>query len=295
MCRTRRIKVRPQPGRPVNILSLQPPSPVDIAMLIDICQCDETKPTCKQCAKSRRTCPGYKDEFDLVFRNETLATERRAKKANQKALARIESGSSSTEFKPETSVTLTDLAPSVAFENFFRSTSFAGQPQTSLTEQASCYFISNYVLLPRQGSTRGFLEYVVPLLKSGKVAECFQYAFEACAIASLGNGSGSGSGVEFEKLGLNKYTQAISATYKAVRDPSMAKQDATLASVLLLGLYENITAKQLGMLAWGSHIEGAIQLVKARGRKQLRTKTGVALFIAARTQMVGVLSLKTHP
>ena len=42
----------------------------------------------------------------------------------------------------------------------------------------------------------------------------------------------------------------------------------------------------MGMFAWGSHIEGAIQMVKARGRKQLRTKNGLLLFIAVRTQMV---------
>ena len=40
------------------------------------------------------------------------------------------------------------------------------------------------------------------------------------------------------------------------------------------------------MFAWGSHIEGAIQMVKSRGRKQLRTKNGLLLFIAVRTQMV---------
>ena len=49
---------------------------------------------------------------------------------------------------------------------------------------------------------------------------------------------------------------------------------------------QNITAKKLGSLAWGSHIEGAIQLVKARGRSQLRTKMGMQLFIAVRTQLV---------
>lgn len=49
---------------------------------------------------------------------------------------------------------------------------------------------------------------------------------------------------------------------------------------------KNITATEMGVFSWGSHIEGAISLVKARGRKQLRTKTGLLLFIAVRTQMV---------
>jgi hypothetical protein len=42
----------------------------------------------------------------------------------------------------------------------------------------------------------------------------------------------------------------------------------------------------MGMFAWGSHIEGAMQMVKSRGKKQLRTKNGLTLFIAVRTQMV---------
>ncbi len=43
----------------------------------------------------------------------------------------------------------------------------------------------------------------------------------------------------------------------------------------------------MGLYAWGSHVEGAVQIAKARGRKQLRTKTGLDLFVAVRTQMVG--------
>jgi len=42
----------------------------------------------------------------------------------------------------------------------------------------------------------------------------------------------------------------------------------------------------MGMFAWGSHIEGAIQMVRTRGRKQLQTQAGRSLFIAVRTQMV---------
>ena len=103
-------------------------------------------------------------------------------------------------------------------------------------------------------------------------------------MASLGNRVGTGG--DFENQALAKYTKALSATYSALQDPDMAKQDSTLAAILLLGLFENISARQLGTLAWGSHTEGAVQLVKARGRKQLRTKVGLMLFIAVRTQMI---------
>jgi hypothetical protein len=51
-------------------------------------QCDEVLPHCSQCTKSRRECPGYPDAFDLIFRNETVAVERRARKAATRSRAR---------------------------------------------------------------------------------------------------------------------------------------------------------------------------------------------------------------
>lgn len=39
-------------------------------------------------------------------------------------------------------------------------------------------------------------------------------------------------------------------------------------------------------MAWGSHIDGAVQLVKMRGKKYLRSKTGYSLFTTVRAQMV---------
>ncbi|EWZ92749.1 hypothetical protein FOWG_05779 [Fusarium oxysporum f. sp. lycopersici MN25] len=231
-------------------------------------KCDETKPTCNQCAKSRRQCPGYKDEFDLVFRNETQATERRARKASKKATA-LKQG------KPSQAVAIHKPTPDQ---------SIISALQLPVDQQATCHFLSNFVLLPSHDNTRGWMEFVVPLLKSEKQASHFKLAFDACAMASLGNRVGSGC--NFENKALGCYTKALSATFSALKDPVLSKEDSTLAAVLLLGLFENITAKQLGMLAWGSHIEGAIQLVKSRDRKQMRTKTGLALFVATRTQMI---------
>src|SRR5690242_2967450 len=45
-------------------------------------QCDEKRPTCGNCKKSGRDCPGYPDEFDLVFRDENKAMARKARKTS---------------------------------------------------------------------------------------------------------------------------------------------------------------------------------------------------------------------
>ncbi|KAK0764612.1 hypothetical protein N5P37_002078 [Trichoderma harzianum] len=264
-------------------------------------KCDETKPTCNQCAKSRRQCPGYRDEFDLVFRNETQATEKRAQRATKKALAQR-----MTKFAPSSTpepmfsngedssanssfVASQHLSSMASYGRKNQQTPWTGlysllqKPQMDLDGQATCHFLSNYVLIPRQGNGRGFHEYVVPLLRAEEVAPHFKAAFDACAMASFANTRGDQLLVE---RALRIHSKALGAINIALNNPDTIKQDSTLASILLLGLFENITTRNLGMLAWGPHIRAAIQLVRKRGRKQLRTKIGVALFIAVRTQMI---------
>ncbi|KAH7325109.1 hypothetical protein B0I35DRAFT_175767 [Stachybotrys elegans] len=234
-------------------------------------KCDETKPTCNQCAKSRRQCPGYKDEFDIIFRNETKATERRAQKANQKAGTR----------KVEQ---VHDPAAIHALRNSQAQNHVIVMPQVPLDQQASCHFVTNFVLVPRQDWSRGYMEFLPALLKSNPSAIHFKYAFEACSLASLGNRSGPGQ--DFAEKAVGLYTKALAATHVALKDPTLATHDTTLAAVLLMGLYENMTASQMGTLSWGSHIEGAIEIAKARGQKQMRTKLGRQLFIAVRGQVI---------
>lgn len=242
-------------------------------------KCDETKPTCNQCAKSRRQCPGYKDEFDLVFRNETQATERRARKANRKAMAKGRADSDAAG-----STALVTTASGAAAKSPMAAPIL---PALSIPveTQATCHFVANFILVPKQGGTRGFMDFLLPMMQGEHATPHLQHAFSACAMALINNRAASRD--KFADKALNEYTMALKGTNAALRDPEQQGADSTLAAVLLLGLFENITAKQIGMLAWGSHIEGAIQLVKQRGRKQLRTKVGLMLFVAVRTQMVG--------
>jgi hypothetical protein len=103
--------------------------------------------------------------------------------------------------------------------------------------QASCHFVSNFVLVPRQGSTRGFMDYLIPLMKSESSNSHLQHAFNACALASLGN-RGASKGANFTDRAFAEYTKALSATNTALRDPEASKTDGVLAAVLLLGMFE---------------------------------------------------------
>lgn len=239
-------------------------------------KCDETKPTCKQCAKSRRECPGYKDEFDLVFRNETEATERRARKANDKALA-LKTGKSLSRKSPERNSPVRSATSSMP-------SSPAAPPTQSIDERTAHHFVSNYVLIPPQGTQRGYFEFVIPLIKARNPSPHFKLAFEACALAYFSNRMKDTE--HLEKAAILKYVKALAATGRAIQDPFESRQDGTIAAVLLLSLFENITSRHFGMLAWSTHTEGAIQLVQRRGPDQLKTKVGRDIFVTVRTQQI---------
>jgi hypothetical protein len=81
------------------------------------------------------------------------------------------------------------------------------------------------------------MDYLVPLMKSEAASSHLQHAFNACALASLGNRV-SADGLDFRDRAYNEYTRALSATNTALQDPEASKTDAVLAAVLLLGMFE---------------------------------------------------------
>ncbi|KAI1826327.1 hypothetical protein F4861DRAFT_102286 [Xylaria intraflava] len=242
-------------------------------------KCDETKPTCNRCAKSRRQCPGYKDDFDLVFRNETQATERRAQKVNRKALT--QKAGKGDAFLPDTASSLSPLSAGAAAPGLWPVTP---PPALSLQERAACNFVANFILMPKDGRTVGHFAYVLPLLKQEGPDSHLQHAFNACSLAFMDNRRGVRVVDLWDKT-LSEYLLALGKTNAALRDKDSQLSDATLATVLLLGMFESISAKQINASSWGSHIKGAVQLVKARGKKQVKTRTGLQLFVAVRSLM----------
>lgn len=63
-------------------------------------------------------------------------------------------------------------------------------------------------------------------------------------------------------------------------------KDATLASVLLLALFKCINPTTRDQRAWRNHIISASKLAEDRGCQLREIKTGRALLMAVRTQMV---------
>lgn len=116
--------------------------------------------------------------------------------------------------------------------------SYQARLSIPVEQQAMNYFLANWVLVPKPGQvavTRGFLDYIVPLIKHEPANSHLTAAFEAVSLASLGNRP------ETKVLlgtAWQKYTKALSLVNKALAHPIAQKSDQTLASVMLLGHFE---------------------------------------------------------
>jgi len=104
-------------------------------------------------------------------------------------------------------------------------------------DQAPCFFISNFVRTPRDGSTRGSFTFLAPLLQSEGPKSHISIAFEAVALAALANRPNSKTS-NLMVQAIAKYGAALKAVNLALQNPAQQKSDATLASILLLGFFE---------------------------------------------------------
>ena len=120
-------------------------------------------------------------------------------------------------------------------------------------------------------------------MNSGQSNKTLALAFSAASLAALANRPNAKSLLLKAE---ERYSRAIRYVNHALRDPVEQKTDETLAAVLLLGLFETIMSRKVSMTAWGSHIDGSVMIVKMRGKNQLKTPLGHALFTAVRTQMI---------
>ncbi|KAK1774825.1 hypothetical protein QBC45DRAFT_25544 [Copromyces sp. CBS 386.78] len=251
-------------------------------------KCDEGKPTCNQCAKSRRECAGYRNEFEIVHRDQTKSTVRRMNKAlNQSRSTPSTSTAVTTTSTPPKEPPPSQLLsprPSPARQ---QTPGPAPTLTVPLAQRAAYYFASNFLYVPLGQMPHGFMDYLVPLIDAEPQDGALRSALNACAIAALGNRE-KANNLNLANVSLREHTLALAKTHAALGNPLTSNSDATLATVLLLGLYESITAiKDSRMLAWRSHIDGAIQIVKLRGREQMRsTKTGTLLFQAVRHSVI---------
>ncbi|KAI9849553.1 MAG: hypothetical protein M1838_000136 [Thelocarpon superellum] len=234
-------------------------------------QCDRARPTCTPCRKSRRTCLGYRDQGDVIFRDETHATRTKAERATSSLVA------SSPRPSPAVEVARSgDCGLWIS--------RYLPQP---VELQATSLFVYNYVQPPQAlQSNSSHVHCLVGLVAREAPDSHLSRAMLAISIAFMSNVVRQPS---LMVRANTEYGRALALTNTALAHPIEATTDRTLLTVLLLTMFVVIASPNdtvAGHKAEDSHIDGVAALIKLRGKARLRTPVEAKLFDMARGNLV---------
>ena len=208
-------------------------------------RCDQTRPTCSQCAKANRVCPGYRDELSLMFRDESQMVVQKAKSGSSRSKPRTSRQTSRT--SSPNSVPHAETEPLVLEETF----DFNVDPQQELIQQitrgplvtrpsfspteleAVCFF-TRYNTWP--GAFWGVSTMPNLFVSDGTPS---QQAMKA-SIISVGTAmlSRVTKSEPLKLLAERQYGSALNLTNSALSNEVDAKENSTLATVIILALFE---------------------------------------------------------
>jgi len=252
-------------------------------------KCDQAPDGCFQCVKVNRKCPGYRDQLDLMFRNESKDVVRKVKaqEAKIKQGSRRSSATSSLVSSSAAAVTPDsgNLFETVRREGHYYPTS---QPPTfsmapTIEERATGFFFSNFVISV-DGPSRGYLDHLENVYNTDDMDDNLLASMKAVGLAGY---SHVAHAPQLIKDARQQYMKALRLTNLALRSPKDAKKDSTLLAIMILGIFETVTGcDQRSMAAWAEHINGAAALVKLRGLEQLRTPVGRRMFVQVTSSLL---------
>ncbi|KAL2823979.1 hypothetical protein BDW59DRAFT_147991 [Aspergillus cavernicola] len=213
-------------------------------------RCDQQLPHCGQCTRMREECPGYRDEWELVFRDQTDHTIQRS---NEKRAKRTASTGANHSPPPPRG-----LSPSI-------------------DEIGVNYFLHNFVI-GGQSPSRGFLNYIPPIFSADGEHPTLVASMAAVGLVALANSTQQPELVSHARV---KYSEAIRNVNTALTSPVESVKDSTLMSVISLGVFEHVSNFE----SWVQHVQGAAALVVARGKGQFCSTASILMFNQVRADM----------
>ena len=197
-------------------------------------RCDEGRPTCERCTKSKRTCLGYKGEVDTRLQGRT------SKFVNSKRAVLLPPAFQ----RPSPPLNRLDM-------NW--------DPEV---RAAFIRFFSDFVLVPKDRSlTRGYFDGLEHLLtKAGLKSELFR----ATRIVALANAANTLGSYDLLYKAHTQYSDTLVAFQKSLNDSTRCNNDEALMTAALLGLYEMMVATKAYPDAHSAHIRGVSAILGTR-------------------------------
>jgi hypothetical protein len=142
-------------------------------------------------------------------------------------------------------------------------------PSLPIEDIATAYFIDTYI-------RDSHFDYIPIVYGASSLGSPLSSAVNANACANLHRETGDPA---LLKRAQRHYVQALTQTSSIINSPDQAALDSTIASVLLLGLYEALTQGYRKCPdSFIAHNHGAAALLKLRGESQFSTPIGKRIF-----------------
>lgn len=202
-------------------------------------KCDETKPFCKACLRLGVECAGYMRP-GLRFKDETI-------RYVGKQPAQVMHASNRSQLSIKTIPNTNTIPPF---------------PSRSPQDLAVPFFLTYITDVGRSlESTRGFLEFVRPVLASENPSSALFAAVNATAVkvwTMIGENHVSDS------LPTELLCQALVRLRQAINNPEERARDATVLAALVLQMHDTLSAVSGQSKAHGMHRDGALTLLLQR-------------------------------
>ncbi|KAJ5933682.1 hypothetical protein N7454_006011 [Penicillium verhagenii] len=226
-------------------------------------QCDKQVPHCGQCIRTREACPGYRDEWDLVFRDQTSDTIKRSRKVSEKKHYEIHGAA-------------TDVnALTIPISG----------PNPNLVDLGVNYFLQDFVVGGQYPSC-GFLNYIPTAYSADAEHPTLLASMAAVGLVAL-----AARRPELVRHARAKYSEAIQRVNDALSSPVDSLKDSTLMSVISLGVFEHVSNFE----SWVRHVKGAATLVVARGKSQFARRNAILMFNQVRADMSAACIHRVRP
>ncbi|KAF2227788.1 hypothetical protein BDZ85DRAFT_7665 [Elsinoe ampelina] len=238
-------------------------------------KCDGGRPSCQRCIIYKAKCPGYRSESDYKFVNENNSTETKTL-AVRKRTTSSRPNRNATKPSPATSVSSSTSQDSKQSQS---PQWIARRPQSdpnivSPTPAWEDWSVNSFIhdwTIPEasNGMAVGFLEFLPDLFTKSKADLDFSLALRAASYASFANQHNS---PEMMAKARASYGRALTALNASLRNSEASLRDSTIASIVLLQIFEHITCDD--SLSIGNHDAGLRMLFAMRGFKQLESTQG---------------------
>ncbi|OJJ99948.1 hypothetical protein ASPACDRAFT_60764 [Aspergillus aculeatus ATCC 16872] len=261
-------------------------------------KCDETRPHCRACVRTNRSCPGYLDPFDVMLRDQVAFKRKKrdthvlnAAPASPAKLASLTTSviAAAPETAVSTNVTRADWMDIV----FDKTCNIPKSVNLPLEDTVASLFFSSYLYSPKDPLIReGFMEMVPHAYANAQPGSHLKLITLAVSFFSVSAWTGNRS---YLRTAEHLCVQAISKTREAIQGGIDRNQDETLMTVLLLLIYEELSAMKERRAPGKTHLRGAIALINSRSQDQRETDLSITLENAVHAQLIKTTKGLAYP